>query len=505
MPGVNITTAVRTGPVGTGDITAGQVFMVGTTERGPSDEPTLLRSFSDYTTYYGNYKTGNLYAHVKTFFDEGGTRCYVQRVVASDAAVGTRDLVDSANAPTMTITSTNSGAWTTNLETKVVAPDLASGDNYKIEVYLDDVLLLRTRDLVSKEDGIAYINASTVSHLIVASDADANAGAPVVNDPGGNNYNAMAGLANGSDGTLADADYTNALDLLSPNYGTGAVCMPGKTGATFWGALADHAGANKRIALLAFGSGDSASQARTDAATYYADPDAKSIAFYWPHIKVPAPNVTELVTGESAGTSNTITISPEAFVAGARSRAVQAAGGPWRAAAGVISAANTVVALAQDVTPATGDSLDDARVNALRKIGNSIRVYGARSASSDEANWRYITQQDTINFIVDGVEQRMERYVFSTIDGRGGLFGRIRGSIKGFLDPIRVAGGLFEAYDDDGVMIDPGYNVVVNSNINPATQLATGVVKAQVGVRVSGVADLIDIVITKSNLSAPII
>ena len=52
------------------------------------------------------------------------------------------------------------------------------------------------------------------------------------------------------------------------------------------------------------------------------------------------------------------------------------------------------------------------------------------------------------------------------------------------LDPIRVAGGLFEAYDDDGVMIDPGYNVVVNSNINPATQLATGVVKAQVGVRV---------------------
>lgn len=179
--------------------------------------------------------------------------------------------------------------------------------------------------------------------------------------------------------------------------------------------------------------------------------------------------------------------------------------GPWRAGAGQISATNTIVALEQDVTPATGDALDESRINALRKIGNSIRVYGARSASNDEANWRYITQQDTINYIVAGVEDRMERFVFSTIDGRGGLFGRIRGSIKGFLDPIRVAGGLFEAYDDDGVLIDPGYNVVVNSNINPATQLATGVVKAQVGVRVSGVADLIDIVITKSNLSAPII
>jgi len=69
MPGVNITTAVRTGPVGTGDIVSGQVFMVGETERGPLDEPTLLRSFSDFTTYYGNYKSGNLYSHVKTFFE----------------------------------------------------------------------------------------------------------------------------------------------------------------------------------------------------------------------------------------------------------------------------------------------------------------------------------------------------------------------------------------------------------------------------------------------------
>ena len=125
--------------------------------------------------------------------------------------------------------------------------------------------------------------------------------------------------------------------------------------------------------------------------------------------------------------------------------------------------------------------------------------------SNDEANWRYITMRDTINFITYGVENRMEQYVFETIDGRGNLFGRIRASIKGFLEPLRVAGGLYEAYDDDGALIDPGYNVIVDSTINPTTQLANGLVKAQVGVRVSGVADLIDIVITKSNLSAPVI
>jgi len=200
-----------------------------------------------------------------------------------------------------------------------------------------------------------------------------------------------------------------------------------------------------------------------------------------------------------------LTIAPSSYAAAARARAVQEATGPWRAGAGQISSAKTITALAQDVTAATGDIMDNARVNALRKVGTSIRVYGARSVSNDETNWRYITQRDTLNYITVGVADRMEQYLFETVDARGNLFGRIRGAIKAFLEPIRVAGGLFEAYDDDGVLLDPGYNVTVNSTNNPTSQLATGLVKADVGVRVSGVADLINITITKSNLSAPVI
>jgi len=63
---------------------------------------------------------------------------------------------------------------------------------------------------------------------------------------------------------------------------------------------------------------------------------------------------------------------------------------------------------------------------------------------------------------------------------------------------------LYEAFDDEGVQVDPGYTVTVDSTINPATQLATGLVKAAVGVRVSSVADKINITITKSNLTAPV-
>lgn len=499
MPGVNVTTAVRTGPVGTTDVVAGQVFMVGEAERGPTDAPTLLRSFSDYTTYYGNYESGSLYSHVKTFFDEGGSRCYVQRVAGSGAAAGSITLNDSSGSATMVVTAKTVGDWAANFEVEIADADVSG---FKIKAYLDGALILSTRDLVSVTDAVNAISNSAISHLIEVTDDETSSSDPATA--------AAAALSGGSDGTaVGDSDIVAALvadtTLLTPNLGTGAVCAPGRSATNVWNALRDHAAEFNRIALLSFASDASAASARSAASGYYADAKASYMGFYWPHVKVPAPNSTELAVGAGNIAGRSITISPEAFVAGARARAVDQVGGPWRAGAGQISQARVVSELAQDVTAATGELMDAARVNVLRRIGNGVRVYGARSVSNDESNWRYITMRDTLNFIVTGVEARMEEYVFETVDARGNLFGRIRGSIKAFLEPIRAAGGLYEAYDDDGVMIDPGYNVVVDSTINPTTQLANGLVKAQVGVRVSGVADLIDIVITKSNLSAPVI
>lgn len=500
MPGVNITTAVRTGPVGTSDITASQVFMVGEAERGPTDAPTLLRSFSDYTTYYGNYESSSLYAHVKTFFDEGGTRCYVQRVVGSGATAGTLSLADSASATVLSFTAKNAGDWSDNLTVEVAASDTTvSGSNsFKLKVALDGKLLLTTRNLTSVTEAATLINSSSVAHLLEATATEQDpVTVPVT-------VSAQA-LSGGSDGSAAStSDLTAGLDLFSASLKSGAVCIPGQYGSTIWEAIRDHAAANNRIAILSFDPADTARDARDAASAYYGDDDASYMAFYWPHVKVSAPNSTELATGTTAAAGTTITISPEAYVAGARARAV-VANGPWRAGAGQISKANTIVALAQDVTPATGETMDAARVNVIRNVANSIRVYGARSVSNDEANWRYITMRDTMNYISVGIEDRMEEYVFETIDARGNLFGRIRASIKAFLDPIRDAGGLYEAYDDQGALIDPGYNVVVDGSINPVTQLSDGLVRAEVGVRVSGVADLISIVITKSNLSAPVI
>ncbi len=99
----------------------------------------------------------------------------------------------------------------------------------------------------------------------------------------------------------------------------------------------------------------------------------------------------------------------------------------------------------------------------------------------------------------------MEEYVFNTIDSRGNLFGRIRASLKNFLDPMRIAGGLYEAYDDNNRLVDPGYTVSVDATNNPNSQLAQGIVKCTIGVRVAGVVDMIEVEVTKSTLNSPVI
>jgi hypothetical protein len=134
-----------------------------------------------------------------------------------------------------------------------------------------------------------------------------------------------------------------------------------------------------------------------------------------------------------------------------------------------------------------------------------VRVYGFRSLSSDEDNFRFLNSREMLNFVVVQAEEVLEDLVFSPIDGRNALFTQVKGRLTGLLEPIRIAGGLYEAFDATGKRIDYGYSVVVSDAINPVSQLAGGLVRARVGVRVSSIGDQIQVDVTKSNLTASVV
>lgn len=491
MPGVSVNTNVRSGPSGEGEVREAQIFLAGLTQRGSTTEASLIRGVSEFENFYGGYESGNMYMDVKTYFEEGGQRAYVYRVLDTSASTSELTLNDRAGSPepTLLVSAGSPGVWGDTVSVEVQDGD--SANTFKLRFFLDDVLQYTTRDLTSPADAVSVVNTSGVKHLVTLTDLSSISAAPTNNPV----VLAAANLAGGGNGTApAEGDFVDALDFFTYDLGVGAVALPGQSGSTIWDALITHAATNNRIALLAFDETDTQETVKASVAPYYSNQNAEFASFLFPWVKVPDPATNGLF----------VNISPETFAGAARSKAITQVG-PWRAGAGLISESSFVAGLVEDLDRDEADLLDEKRINALRKISNSFRVYGARSVDNDEDNWRYITYRDTINFIVSKAEERLEDFVFETIDSRGSLFARIEATLIALLDPMRIAGGLFEAYDAEDNLIDPGYAVEVSDVLNPPSQLAQGLVSAKVGVRISSISDTIFVTITKSNLTSSVV
>ena len=179
--------------------------------------------------------------------------------------------------------------------------------------------------------------------------------------------------------------------------------------------------------------------------------------------------------------------------------------GSHQPAAGMASVARWVNAIELEVDSSTGNTLDGDNVKVIRLIEGTHRIYGARSLSNAPTNFRYLMAQDTINTIVHAANSSLEALVFSVIDGRGNIFSSIQARLIAILEPLRESGALYESYNDVGKRLDMGYTVKCDKALNPASQLADGLVKAKVGVRVSSIGDKITVDIIKSNLTTSVV
>lgn len=100
---------------GVGTSTAG---FVGLAERGPVvGVPQLVTNFADFKRKYGGYLSENEFGEyrflayaVEHFFINGGARCFISRVVPSDAKVS-EGYAPSKEAPVVKFTAKNPGIW----------------------------------------------------------------------------------------------------------------------------------------------------------------------------------------------------------------------------------------------------------------------------------------------------------------------------------------------------------------------------------------------------------
>jgi phage tail sheath protein FI len=483
MPGVTISTAVRTGPTSATIRESSQAFFVGLAQRGPSGSAVKVTSLSEFQQIYGDYVTyAYLHPTVQTFFEEGGTQCYIARVVGPAATSGSLDL-EASSAAVITLTAVGEGSWSEDLEAEVVA----SGLLRNVRLYYAGDLVYATGLKASNDAIVNAINNSPIaSKYVTAAKVTDNLPEATIA------VSFSAGDDDRDDDTV-DTTFTafvDALELFSDSYGAGAVSCPETHSINT--ALIAHANAYNRIAVLHTDDGQTAAAAETVAADLAGEDGAEHAALYYPWVYVPT---------EVAGINRLI--PPDGYIAGKRALAHNQTG-PHQPAAGLISSANFVNGVEVDVNKTTGDELDENFVNAIRIIANQVRIYGARSLSSDTENFRFITSQDTINSVVVEASASMEDLLFSVIDARGSLFASITGRLTAICERMRAIGALYEGFNANGVQVDNGYTVKCDESINTTASLAAGTVSAQVGVRVSGIGDKINVTIVKSNLTSTV-
>lgn len=472
MPGVIITTSARSGPTPSEPNASGQAFIVGLAERGSADEAVLVRGLADFEAKFGG-RVSYSYLHdtVKTFFDEGGTQAYIARVVGAGATTGKVSLTGTQEtpAPVLEVNASAAGSWSEGLSIVVEEGTLA--DSVTVGVNLNDQRVRTFSSITDLDQLISRIN-NDGTYVTVR-----DLGATDRTLPAVGTYSVTAGT---DDRASITADgHVAALNRFSDTMGDGAVFAVDTTSIN--DELIEHAVKNNRIALLFSENKDAGI---TDVGTL---PNTDAAGMFFPWVRV----------GDNSGSVRDI--PPVGYVAAVRNRAHTQVG-PWRPPAGEIAASRAIVGLSREFSRDEADLLDESRISVIRRIGNTIRLYGWRSLSSDVDNFGHLNARDLLNRVVVESSRRLEQFVFAPVDSRGHLLSTINSELVGILEPIRLAGGLYSLTNDEGEDIDDGYLVDTSNAVNTIESLARNEVHARVSLRVSPIGALIMLEITKVGL-----
>jgi len=435
---------------------------LGEAERGPTT-PWLVTSWLQFQRVFGSFFGADKFLPyaVQGFFDNGGQRCYIGRIVRAGASPATPATLKLTAAGTnaLTVDAAGEGDWGNRIALKVAAGTLSG---FKLSVFYWKVapstLFDPETDLTSQPrpamtetfDNLSVIESSPdyyekrvngISNLIELSKQGSDSGT----QPDG--PSAITSLAGGGDGTgtLALSDYertdTNTpgnrkgltgfaeVDEISIVYAPNAQAVTGLVGA-----LISHCETLKdRFAIIDAAQGSASVSALNPRSTN----DTKYAAFYYPWIQVIDPEAGLLRL-----------IPPGGHMAGIYARS--------DVERGVHKApANETVRGAADlefqITKGEQDVLNPRGVNVIRAFpGRGIRIWGARTLSSD-ALWKYINVRRLFLYLEESIDEGTQWVVFEPNNER--LWGRVKATITEFLTRVWKDGALMGTKPEEAFFV----------------------------------------------------
>ncbi|MGH9069863.1 MAG: phage tail sheath subtilisin-like domain-containing protein [Acidimicrobiales bacterium] len=456
---------------------------VGVASQGPYNQATLVTNWTQFTTVFGDFIEGAYLHHaVYGFFQNGGGICYVLRV-GSDAAGGSSvparaELTTGGDqkASTLKISALAAGPAGNDVSVEVVDPPQgAPDDTFKLVVK-------QGGKVVEEYDGLSTKRGKTYAVTVVNAQSktiklEEAATGQLVRPAKGTV--ALAGGANEDpkktpvrpDEYLGDSakrtgfggleaidavTMVSVPDLMSA-YQQGRIDLEGVK-AVQLGMIAHCELMGDRVAIVDSPPSLNAQGIRDwriDGAGY----DSKYAALYWPWVKVFDP---------ASGTN--IHVPPSGHMAGIWSRNDDARGVHKAPANEVVRGA---ISLELNITKGEHDLLNPHGINCIRAFpGRGIRVWGARTLSSDPA-WRYLNIRRFFNYLEESIMLGTQWCVFEPNDYE--LWGRIRRTIAAFLVMEWRKGALF------GLTPGEAFYVKCDGENNTAESIDLGQVICEIG------------------------
>ena len=214
-----------------------------------------------------------------------------------------------------------------------------------------------------------------------------------------------------------------------------------------------------RVAILDAPPGLNAQQVkewRVDKVGY----DSKYATLYWPWIKVLDPL-----------SSQGIFVPPSGHMAGIWARSDETRGVHKAPANEAIRGA---LALELQITKGEHDQLNPTGINCIRAFpGRGIRVWGARTLSSDPA-WRYLNVRRLFNYVEESILEGTQWVVFEPNDLN--LWQRVKRTLNAFLVRTWRDGALFGATPGEA------FYVKCDSETNPQEVIDAGQLVVEIGI-----------------------
>jgi hypothetical protein len=185
--------------------------------------------------------------------------------------------------------------------------------------------------------------------------------------------------------------------------------------------------------------------------------DSKYGAYYFPWIQVYDPD------------KGNIFVPPAGHIAGVYSR-VDSERGVHKAPANEII--RGALGLKYNVSKGEQDLLNPKGINAIRFMSGAIRIWGARTLSSDPS-WRYINVRRLFIMVETSIERATQWVVFEPNDHR--LWKRVTRTITSFLTLIWRTGALM------GVTPEQAFFVKCDDETNPPEVVDAGQLVCEIG------------------------